>query len=64
MKRRAVLAGLWMNHPVVFPGKRFVIDLSEAAAERPGFRRKGVAQVALHLKSRSRCLLSPTVFLI
>ena len=53
MKRRAVLAGLWMNHPVVFPGKRFVIDLSEAAAERPGFRRKGVAQVALHLKSQS-----------
>ena len=34
-------------------GKRFVIDLSEAAAERLGFRRKGVAQVALHLKLQS-----------
>ena len=30
-------------------GKRFIIDLSEAAAEHLGFRRQGRAQVALHL---------------
>ncbi len=30
-------------------GKRFIIDLSEAAAEQLGFRRQGRAQVTLHL---------------